>query len=132
MNSKFLLITILIVILVYVIGSLLYLNSRSKWPVVFKLKNTGKTVAKISISVNGKFFKDISLNENSEEEITINDDIINWMNNLPLNFSDLLNISIYTDSTEKIQFSSSQNLVLYLNGEIVRDINGPGTFYIYF
>jgi hypothetical protein len=132
MNSKILLIAILIVILVYVIGTLFYLNSRGKWPVIFKLKNTGKDVANLSISVNGKFFKDISLSENSEREITVNDSIINWMNNLPLRFSDLLNISISTDFTEKIQFSSNQKLILYLNGEIVRDITGPGIFYIYF
>jgi hypothetical protein len=130
MNAKFLLILILIVILIYIIGTLIYLNSVTKWPVIFNLKNTGKNIAKISLSINGKFFRDISLDKNFR--VVINDNIINWMNNLPLQFSDLLNISMTTDSLEKIEFSSKQNLSLYLNGKIVENMTAPGTFYIYF
>jgi hypothetical protein len=132
MNDKLILIIILIVIFLYIIGSVIYLNSRNKWPVVFKLENKGKINTKISISINGKFLNDISLAPNQEQQITIDSSVINWMNNLPLKYPDLLNISLTTDSSEKIQFSSTQNLVLYKNGKIVRDITGPGTFYIYF
>lgn len=133
-DNKLILIVILIVIFIYVIGTLIYLNSRSEWPVVFKLKNVGKSADKaiIGISINGKFFKNISLGPNQEQQVVIDSSVINWMNNLPLRYSDLLNISLTTDSSKKIQFSSTQKLIIYLNGKTVRDITGPGTFYIYF